>query len=252
VILNHIKLTSYKTILIESDLINLQGKNFCTKGKVFAYKNFFIEYFCLESFFRLHYYPLPNPYPLYIMPQNPTNLIWIDMEMTGLDPHKNTIIEIATLVTDVNLNTLEEGPVLAIHQSDEILAAMDEWNTSHHGESGLTQRVRQSDITIATAERLTLEFLQRHLPPDTSPMCGNTVCQDRRFLFHYMSDLEKYFHYRHIDVSTLKELAKRWVPKLPEINKESKHRAINDIYESIEELKYYREHLFHLSLNNYQ
>jgi oligoribonuclease len=184
------------------------------------------------------------------MLQNSTYLIWIDLEMTGLDPHKNTIIEIATLVTDVNLNTIEEGPVLAIHQSDEILAGMDEWNTTHHGESGLTQRVRESDISLQTAEQVTLEFLKRHLPPNTSPMCGNSVSQDRLFLFHYMPNLEKYFHYRQIDVSTLKELAKRWQPKLPEINKESKHRAINDIYESIEELKYYREHLFQLSVNN--
>jgi oligoribonuclease len=176
------------------------------------------------------------------MPQNSTNLVWIDLEMTGLDPDIHTIIEIATLVTDVNLNVLEEGPVLAILTSDEMLAAMDEWNTRQHGQSGLTKRVRQSNISITTAEQLTLAFIQRHVPPDTSPMCGNTVCQDRRFLHHYMPNLEKYFHYRHIDVSTLKELARRWMLKLPEFEKESKHLAISDIYDSIEELKYYREH----------
>jgi oligoribonuclease len=176
------------------------------------------------------------------MSQNSNHLIWIDMEMTGLDPDINTIIEIATLVTDVNLNIIEEGPILAIHQSDEILAAMDEWNTRQHGQSGLTQRVQQSKINLVTAERLTLAFLKQHVPPNTSPMCGNTVSQDRRFLYNYMPQLEKYFHYRHIDVSTLKELAKRWMPNLPEIEKESKHLAINDIYESIAELKYYRQH----------
>jgi len=178
------------------------------------------------------------------MPQVSSHLIWIDLEMTGLDPHKNVIIEIATLVTDANLNVIEEGPILAIHQSDPVLAAMDEWNTTHHGQSGLTERVRKSNITLAVAERLTLEFLRRNVPPDTSPLCGNTIHQDRQFLYHYMPELEKYFHYRHIDVSTIKELAKRWVPKLPEIEKESKHLAMNDIYESIEELKYYRQHFF--------
>jgi oligoribonuclease len=181
------------------------------------------------------------------MPQDSTNLIWIDLEMTGLDPQKDTIIEIATLVTDVNLNVVEEGPVLAIHQSDEVLAAMDEWNTRQHGQSGLTERVRRSRINLKTAEQSTLAFLRRHVPPNTSPMCGNTVSQDRRFLYSYMPSLESYFHYRHIDVSTLKELAKRWRPKLPEIKKKSKHLAISDIYESIEELKYYRQHFLRLS-----
>ena len=181
------------------------------------------------------------------MPQVPTHLIWIDMEMTGLDPRKNTIIEIATLVTDAHLNVVEEGPILAIHQSDTVLAAMDEWNTEHHGQSGLTERVRQSNITLATAENLTLKFLHRHVPPDTSPMCGNTIHQDRQFLYFYMPELEQYFHYRHIDVSTLKELAKRWVPTLPEIEKESKHLAMSDIYESIGELKYYRKHFVQLA-----
>ncbi len=180
------------------------------------------------------------------MSQNSNHLIWIDLEMTGLNPHQDKIIEIATLVTDVNLNLVEEGPVLAIHQSDEVLAAMDDWNTRQHGQSGLTERVRQSDITIATAERLTLAFLQRHVPAEASPMCGNSVCQDRRFLFQYMPDLEKYFHYRHLDVSALKELARRWRPDLPEFEKHSEHLAINDIYNSIRELEFYRQHFLQL------
>jgi len=182
------------------------------------------------------------------MSQNSNNLIWIDMEMTGLDPDNDTIIEIATLVTDSNLNVIEEGPVLAIHHNDEILTAMDEWNTRQHGKSGLIERVRQSQINLATAERLTLAFLQQHVPSNTSPMCGNTVSQDRRFLYRYMPKLEQYFHYRHIDVSTLKELAKRWKPKLSEFNKESKHLAINDIYESLGELKYYRQNFIEMSI----
>jgi len=182
------------------------------------------------------------------MSQNSNNLIWIDLEMTGLDPYKNTIIEIATLVTDVHLNVIEEGPILAIHQSDEVLAGMDEWCTNHHSQSGLTERVRQSNIELKTAERLTLNFLQRHVPANTSPICGNSIGQDRRFLYHYMPDLEEYFHYRHIDVSTLKELAQRWLPQLAKFEKESKHLAMNDIYESIEELKYYRQHFLRLTI----
>lgn len=178
------------------------------------------------------------------MLQNPTYLIWIDLEMTGLEPNRDTIIEIATLVTDAQLAVVEEGPVLAIHQSDDVLNSMDEWNTRQHQRSGLTDRVRQSTITLLEAEKRTLVFLQRHVPANTSPICGNTICQDRRFLYNYMPELEKYFHYRHIDVSTLKELARRWAPTLPEFNKESKHLAMSDIYDSIEELKYYREHLF--------
>ncbi|MBE9562663.1 MAG: oligoribonuclease [Proteobacteria bacterium] len=176
------------------------------------------------------------------MSQNSDNLIWIDLEMTGLDPNYDTIIEIATVVTDGNLNVIKAGPVMAIHQSDEILAIMDEWNTKHHGQSGLTERVRKSNISIKIAEELTLEFLHQYVPTNTSPICGNTICQDRRFLYNYMSELEQYFHYRHIDVSTFKELAKRWLPTLPEFKKESKHLAIHDIYDSIEELKYYRKY----------
>lgn len=167
--------------------------------------------------------------------------------MTGLDPYQDNIIEIATVVTDNALNVIEEGPSLAIHQSDELLAAMDEWNTRQHGQSGLVERVRQSHINLKTAEQLTLAFLKRLVPRNTSPMCGNTVSQDRRFLYHYMPELEEYFHYRHIDVSTLKELAKRWKPKLPEIQKQSKHLAKDDIYESITELKYYRKHFLRLN-----
>lgn len=181
------------------------------------------------------------------MPQNPHHLIWIDLEMTGLNPMVHTIIEIATVVTDVNLNLIEEGPVLAIHQDEETLNAMDSWCIQQHGQSGLVKRVQASPLTLAQAEHVTLTFLQKHVPPNTSPMCGNTICVDRQFLFHYMPDLEKYFHYRHVDVSTLKELARRWLPNLPEFSKDSKHLAINDIYESIEELKYYRQHFLRLN-----
>lgn len=181
------------------------------------------------------------------MPQNPSNLIWIDLEMTGLDPDHNTIIEIATLITNSDLQVIAEGPVLAIHQSEAILTTMDEWNTRQHNQSGLIERVRNSQFTLAIAEEFTLKFLQQQVPPNTSPMCGNTVSQDRRFLYRYMPNLEKYFHYRHIDVSTLKELAKRWLPNLPEFEKESKHLAMNDIYDSIEELKYYRQYFFQIT-----
>lgn len=175
--------------------------------------------------------------------QNANHLIWIDLEMTGLNPDMDTIIEIATVVTTADLEIIAEGPVLAIHQSDEILAKMDEWNTNQHGKSGLTERVRQSNITMEVAENLTLTFLQQHVTPNTSPMCGNSICQDRRFLWRYMSELEKYFHYRQIDVSSLKELSKHWAPKVAEgFKKESNHRALDDIYDSINELKHYREH----------
>lgn len=176
------------------------------------------------------------------MPQDPNNLIWIDLEMTGLIPKRDTIIEIATIVTDVNLNVVAEGPVLAIHQSNAVLDAMDEWNTRQHGASGLTERVRQSHISLADAEQQTIAFLQQHVPPQTSPMCGNTVSQDRLFLNRYMPDLELYFHYRQIDVSTLKELARRWNPALEKFAKEEKHLALEDIRESIAELRYYREY----------
>ncbi|MEB4590449.1 oligoribonuclease [Candidatus Thiothrix sp. Deng01] len=175
------------------------------------------------------------------------NLIWIDLEMTGLDAFNDAIIEIATIVTDKYLNILAEGPVIAIHQPDAALAAMDDWNQRQHGGSGLVQRVRESAWTEAGAEQATLEFLRQYVPPGASPMCGNTICQDRRFLARHMPELEKFFHYRHLDVSTLKELASRWRPGLPDgFKKDSKHLALDDIRDSIEELKYYREHFIRL------
>ncbi len=177
------------------------------------------------------------------------NLIWIDMEMTGLNPDKERIIEIATIVTDSNLNTIAEGPVLAVHQPDELLNSMDSWNTKHHNASGLVKRVKESIVTETEAEELTLEFLRQYVTPGKSPMCGNSVHQDRRFLWRYMPKLESFFHYRLLDVSTLKELALRWSPRVyAGIQKESKHLALDDIRESIEELKYYREHLLNPSV----
>jgi oligoribonuclease len=177
------------------------------------------------------------------MAQDSQHLIWIDLEMTGLNPDSDLIIEIATVVTDKDLNILAQGPVLAVHQSDEALAAMDDWNQKHHGGSGLIERVKVSNINEAEAERLTIEFLKQWVPENTSPICGNSIGQDRRFLYRYMPKLEAYFHYRNIDVSTLKELAARWAPEVKNgFNKESTHQALDDIIESIEELRYYREH----------
>jgi oligoribonuclease len=177
------------------------------------------------------------------MALDPQNLIWIDLEMTGLDPDNDLIIEIATVITDKNLNVLSVGPVLAVHQSDAALAAMDDWNQQHHGQSGLIDRVKTSPTDDAEAERLTIEFLKQWVPENTSPICGNSIGQDRRFLYRYMPKLEAYFHYRNIDVSTLKELAARWAPEVKDgFNKESSHQALDDILESIEELRYYREH----------
>ena len=173
---------------------------------------------------------------------HPDNLIWIDLEMTGLDPMHDRIIEIATVVTTKDLEPLAEGPVIAIHQSDAALAAMDEWNTKQHGGSGLTQRVRDSSVHDAEAERQTIEFLARWVSVGASPMCGNSICQDRRFLARWMPQLEAHFHYRNLDVSTLKELVRRWKPEiLKGFSKEGKHEALADILESIEELKYYRK-----------
>jgi oligoribonuclease len=170
------------------------------------------------------------------------NLIWIDLEMTGLDPERDHIIEIATIVTDSQLNTLAEGPVLAVHQSDEVLAGMDEWNTSHHGSSGLTDRVRQSKVSVRDAELQTIAFLREHVDPGKSPICGNSIGQDRRFLVKEMQELEAYFHYRNLDVSTLKELVRRWRPELLDgFSKQGSHLALDDTRESIEELRYYRE-----------
>jgi oligoribonuclease len=176
---------------------------------------------------------------------NAENLVWLDLEMTGLAPDTDRILEIATLVTDKQLNTLAEGPVLAIHQGDSVISAMGEWCTRQHGQSGLSARVRESRINESEAERLTLEFLREYLPPNTSPMCGNSICQDRRFLARYMPDLEKFFHYRNLDVSTLKELGKRWAPNIVEAyTKQSSHLALDDIRDSVAELKFYRERLF--------
>jgi oligoribonuclease len=173
------------------------------------------------------------------------NLIWIDLEMTGLDPATDRIIEIATLVTDKHLNTIAEGPVLAVRQPESALDGMDSWNVKHHSESGLIARVRESEIDEAEAERQTLAFLRAHVPERASPMCGNSICQDRRFLVRSMPELERFFHYRHLDVSTLKELAKRWAPEIAKgFKKDSAHIALSDIKDSIEELQYYRETLF--------
>ena len=178
------------------------------------------------------------------MSQSENNLIWIDLEMTGLDTIQDYIIEIATIVTDAQLNILEEGPVIAIHQSDDVLAGMDEWNTNQHGQSGLTERVKNSQFSEADAERQTIEFLKKHVPEGKSPMCGNSICQDRRFMHRIMPTLEAYFHYRNMDVSSVKEMVKRWAPDKPTYEKQSTHLALDDIRDSIAELKFYREHFF--------
>lgn len=171
------------------------------------------------------------------------NLIWIDLEMTGLDTNRDSILEIATVVTDSQLRLLAEGPVFAIRHRVERLEAMDEWNCSHHGSSGLWQRVLHSDVDHAAAEDATLAFLREWVPQGKSPMCGNSICQDRRFLHRQMPDLEAYFHYRNLDVSTLKELARRWAPKVAAgFDKEAAHTALSDIHDSIDELGHYRRH----------
>lgn len=178
------------------------------------------------------------------MKLSPNNLIWIDLEMTGLDPDTDRIIEIATVVTDKNLNVLAEGPVLAIHHSKRILSRMDEWCVNQHGSSGLTEMVEKSRITTPKAEERTLEFLREYIPEGKSPMCGNTICQDRRFLYRYMPRLEKYFHYRNFDVSVLKIIARRWYPEIAKgFHKKPKHQALSDIYDSIDEMKYYLKNL---------
>ncbi|MDD3517624.1 MAG: oligoribonuclease [Chromatiales bacterium] len=177
------------------------------------------------------------------MAQNPDNLIWVDLEMTGLDPSTDLIIEIATIVTDKDLNVLAEGPVIAIYQKDDVLSRMDEWNRKTHGQSGLIDRVRNSLHTEPDAETATIEFLRQYVPQRGSPMCGNSICQDRRFMARCMPELEAYFHYRNLDVSTVKELARRWAPHLVQsLKKESRHQALDDIRESIAELRHYREH----------
>ena len=177
------------------------------------------------------------------MAQDQNNLAWLDMEMTGLDPDRDRIIEVAIVITDSQLNAVSQAPVLVIHQADAILDAMDDWNKNTHARSGLIDKVKVSTLTESAAEEQLVAFLAQHVPGRTSPMCGNSICQDRRFLARHMPRLEAYFHYRNLDVSTLKELAKRWKPEVAKgLVKQGKHEALADIYESIDELKYYREH----------
>lgn len=177
------------------------------------------------------------------MTKSSANLVWIDLEMTGLDPNHDHIIEIATIVTDSDLNVIAEGPVFAINQPDALLNGMDEWNTKQHNQSGLVQRVRDSHVTEGEAEAATIAFLEKYIDAGLSPMCGNSIWQDRRFLTKYMPKLEQYFHYRMIDVSTLKELAKRWAPEVAAgVKKDSSHLALSDIRDSINELSHYRTH----------
>jgi oligoribonuclease len=181
------------------------------------------------------------------MPQDQNNLAWLDMEMTGLDPDRDRIIEMAIVITDSQLNTVAESPVLVLHQADSVLAGMDDWNKSTHARSGLIDKVKASILAEAEVEQRYLDFLAQYLPSRASPICGNSICQDRRFLARHMPRLEAYFHYRNLDVSTLKELVKRWKPELAKgLTKHGKHEALADIYESIEELKYYREHFIRL------
>ncbi|GBG12958.1 oligoribonuclease [Novimethylophilus kurashikiensis] len=181
------------------------------------------------------------------MAQDNDNLIWIDLEMSGLQPDSDRILEMAIIVTDVHLNTIAESPVLVVHQSDEVLDGMDAWNKGTHGKSGLIDKVKASTLTEAEAEAQMIEFLKQYVPASKSPMCGNSICQDRRFLARYMPKLEAYFHYRNLDVSVFKELARRWRPKLYDgFKKASSHTAMADILESIEELKYYREHFLRM------
>ena len=181
------------------------------------------------------------------MAQENNNLIWIDMEMSGLQPERDMILELAVVVTDNELNVLAESPVLVVHQSDEVLDGMDAWNKGTHGKSGLIDKVKASTLDESAAEAQMIAFLKQHVPANKSPMCGNSICQDRRFMARHMPALEAYFHYRNLDVSVFKELARRWRPKLYDgFKKASKHTALADIYESIDELKYYREHFIRL------
>ena len=174
------------------------------------------------------------------------NLIWLDLEMTGLDPDIDYIIEIATVVTDKELKPIAEGPVIAIYQDESVLDDMDEWNTTQHGKSGLLERVRSSKYSVWYAERMTLDFLKEHVSANSSPMCGNSICQDRRFMFRWMPDLEKYFMYRNLDVSTVKELVKRWTTGKDQFVKNASHLALDDVYDSIEEMQHYRAKYFNI------
>lgn len=177
------------------------------------------------------------------MPQDQNHLIWLDMEMTGLNPDTDRIIEVAMIITDSQLNVVAESPVIAVHQPDAVLDAMDDWNKNTHGKSGLIARVKASAVSEAEAEAQLLAFLEQYVPARKSPMCGNTICQDRRFMARWMPKLEEHFHYRNLDVSTLKELCRRWRPEIAKgVVKKGKHEALADILESIEELRYYREH----------
>ncbi|MAS81680.1 MAG: oligoribonuclease [Legionellales bacterium] len=178
------------------------------------------------------------------MSYSKNNLIWIDLEMTGLDTDIDQIIEIATIVTDSQLNILEEGPIIAIFQTDDVLNQMDEWNTRQHNQSGLVERIKTSSYNLAEAESFTLTFLNKLVPKGKSPMCGNSICQDRRFMHRLMPNLEAYFHYRNLDVSTIKEIKNRWAPEHKDYNKQSNHLAMDDIRDSINELLFYREHVF--------
>lgn len=178
---------------------------------------------------------------------NENHLVWLDMEMTGLDPERERIIEVAVVVTNPQLETVAEGPVLVVHQSDALLDAMDNWNKSTHAKSGLIEKVRASTVSEDDAQAQLLDFLRQYVPAGKSPLCGNTIGQDRRFMVKYMPQLEAFFHYRNLDVSTLKELCRRWKPEIyKNFTKQSKHEALSDIYDSIEELKYYREHFLKL------
>ena len=180
------------------------------------------------------------------MNQSPNNLIWIDLEMTGLNPDTDYIIEIATVITDAELEIIAEGPVVAIQTDNAALLAMDEWNTTQHNKSGLVARIKDSQITCQDAESETLTFLRQYVPENTSPMCGNSICQDRRFMHRLMPELEQYFHYRNLDVSSFKELVQRWAPEKKQFSKNSSHLALNDIKDSIEELRFYRDNYLNI------